>query len=259
MPYPRYFLLFLFALSSTLPNATQAQSISALPYEVNQVLPHIWVTKKQAVEAATLMDVNPRFKPAWVRRYLAVECSAVTGGVRRTAIGKSARLTEEQKELMLAADAGTDIRIVIDYIPENSLKEEEPKQIDFDFYIQADQAAQYPGGKVALQAYLKEQAIQHIPAGIFEGYDFAAVTFTVSELGEITAVELFESSKNEVVDNLLLDAVRKMPCWEPARYSNGVQTAQTFAFTIGNMENCMVNLLNIEGHSVTFSGGKDRN
>ena len=100
-----------------------------------------------------------------------------------------------------------------------------------------------------MKQYLLENAIRKIPAGSYTNYDLTAVKFSVSEEGEIIDAHVFgpeyQTSKMEKVDEVILEAIRKMPCWQPAEYANGTKVKQEFVFLVGNMENCMINLLNI--------------
>lgn len=43
----------------------------------------------------------------------------------------------------------------------------------------------------------------------------------------------------------MAEAIRNMPSWKPAGYSNGISVKQDFVLTVGNMESCVVSLLNI--------------
>ena len=73
----------------------------------------------------------------------------------------------------------------------------------------------------------------------------AAVKFTVDKNGMITNPSLFSPSENIEVDSLLLKTIINLNPWEPAKFSNGTTTDQEMVLTVGNMENCMVHLLNI--------------
>ena len=52
-------------------------------------------------------------------------------------------------------------------------------------------------------------------------------------------------SKDSKIDDMLITAISEMKGWKPAMFSNGLKIKQNFVLTIGNMENCMVNLLHI--------------
>jgi hypothetical protein len=62
---------------------------------------------------------------------------------------------------------------------------------------------------------------------------------------EIRLQKEYETLKDTKIDEMLVAAISKMPSWKPAEFSNGFKVKQNFVLTIGNMENCMVNLLNI--------------
>lgn len=244
-------VLFLFAAIAFAPFATaQSTIIEDFSYEVNRVRPYISVTPEELKSAQFLTDLNDRYKPSWVRAYISVEVLAIHDGQLVTVPGKSDSLNQEQKELMTKADAGTDISVRVKYIPENTLKHNDPKEINFTVAVDPDREASFVGGAERLMEYLEEKAIAVIPEGSFEGYDLAAVQFAVSEEGEIMDVRMFDSSMynssvDENVNELLLEAIRNMPCWKPAEYENGLRVKQEFVLTVGNMKSCVVNLLNI--------------
>ncbi len=231
----------------TLPqfSIAQDQLTGQLAYNIHRELPYILINEAQLSVAETIMDLDPRYKPSWVREYISVEISASHNGQIKTVAGENAMLTPAQKELMNQADAATPIYVKIDYIPENTLKDNEPKVADFTFTVDPDNEAQYTGGRQKMQQYLKTKVIDQIPDSVFTGYALAAVKFTVNEAGEIIDAHVVETSKDEQVDALLLETIRKMPCWAPAEYANGLKVKQAFVLTVGNMQNCIVNTLNI--------------
>jgi TonB family protein len=224
---------------------TQAEGSTTLSYEVNKVYPYLSVMREELKEATTLVDLNHRYKPSWVKEYTSVEVAAICQGQIRKAVGKNDLLTPAQKNILNTADAGTEITVKVLYLPQNTLAHNEMKELAFTFTVNPENDAHFAGGQAQLMQYLKENAIDEIPVGSFKGYDLAAVKFTISEEGEITDVHIFESSKDKRIDALLLTTISRMPCWEPAIDADGTKVKQTFALTVGNMENCMVNLLNI--------------
>ena len=214
-------------------------------FDVHKVYPHLSLTGEQLKKAQTLIDLNERYKSSWIREYISVEISAIHKGKERKAMGKNDSLNQEQKDIMNGADLGTYISVTVRYMPENNLKHNDPKEMDFTFTVDPENDAKYSDGPQQLKQYLKEKAIDKIPDDHFKGYDLAAVKFTISEEGEIINPHVFETSKDEKIDQLLLEAIRTMPCWKPAEYANGTKLKQEFVLTIGSMESCVVNLLNI--------------
>ena len=93
-------------------------------------------------------------------------------------------------------------------------------------------------------------AIDKISDNSFKEYDLAVVKFTISTAGEIVDAHVFDSPyqtfKNEKTTELLLKAVRNMPCWTPAAHPDGTPAKQEFVLTVGNMESCVTNLLSIQ-------------
>jgi TonB family protein len=226
--------------------SAQTSDQELLYFEVDKVQPYISLDQSDLRVAKTLTELNPRYPADWVETYLQVEVITLQSGIKKKTINQSATLSPEQKNDLLNADENTEIEVVVNYIPRNNLSRNESKEIRFSFRVRPSQDAYFPDGPTALREYLKEQAVQHIQEGTFTGYDLAAVQFTVDESGGITQVQLFQSSGDEKTDHLLLETIQDMPCWQPARLASGRPVTQKFAFTIGNHNNCMLNLLRIQ-------------
>jgi TonB family protein len=234
--------LFLLFISS---GFSQVNSAGELEYGVYRTYPAICVTKEKLHEAHTIMDLNPHFKPSWVRTYLEVEVVTIHNGRKSKATTNTDFLSEEQKAKLTGADTGSEVYVKVHYIPENSLKHNDPKNFDFTFIVDPDKEAEYPGGKERLNQYLKEKAIDKIPAGTFEGYALTAIKFTITEEGKIAGAKVIWSSDDDNLDELLLETIQNMPDWSPASYTDGTKVKQEFVFLVGNMENCAVHTLNI--------------
>ncbi|MFN0175701.1 MAG: energy transducer TonB [Saprospiraceae bacterium] len=218
---------------------------NGLHYEVNRVYPYLSVSKEQLKAANSIAEFNRHFKPSWVRAYESVTVSTTIQGKLQQSVSNSDVLTPAQKDNLSRVDAGTEISVVVRYLPENTLQHNDIQEFDFKFSVNPEFEASFAGGTEALMQYLQKTAIQSIPANQFQGLDFAAFKFTVSQTGDIVEASIFQPTKSTEMDQILLEAIRKMPTWKPATYADGTTVQQEFALTLGNMENCMVNLLNI--------------
>lgn len=216
-----------------------------LKFEINKVLPFISIQENKLDKINTLTDLDKRYPTSWVREYISVEISAYKNGTQTKASGISDVLNQEQKELIRLVDRSSDIAVSVMYLPENSLKNNTVKQYDFKVTIMPDKNAFYSEGEEQLIQYLQKNSIVNIEAGSFTGYDLTAIKFTITEQGHISDIQVAMPSKDTKIDEMLVTAISKMPSWKPAEFSNGLKVKQNFVLTIGNMENCMVNLLNI--------------
>ena len=237
--------LFLCVLFAPIRGFGQDSSDPVLSFEVNRVYPPISITRRQLEGARTLFDLHKRYPSSWVKEYLSVVISTNQGGETRNVEGRNEILNPGQKELMEAADAGADISVTVRYIPKNSLPSNDPKEIRFKIVVDPENEASFSGGAKGLDLFLRKNVIESIPDSIFTGYRLAAVKFTVDEEGMIADPHLFWTSENEKVDSLLLETVCNMPAWRPAVHADGTPVKQEFAFMVGNMQSCVVNLLNI--------------
>lgn len=237
----QFLLVVLFSIGCAFNGFAQ----NDLKFEVNKVLPFISIQENRLAEINTLSDLDKRYPTAWVKKYISVEISAYKNGTKTTASGTSDVLNQSQKELILSADRSSDIVVSVTYLPENSLKVNTEKQYDFSVTIMPDKNATYGESAEQLLQYLQQNSIVKIEAGSFTGYDLTAIKFTITEQGQVADIQVAMPSKDPKIDEMLVTAISKMPTWKPAAFSNGLKVKQSFVLTIGNMENCMVNLLNI--------------
>ncbi|HQW02657.1 MAG TPA: energy transducer TonB [Saprospiraceae bacterium] len=250
----RWSILLLTAL--VIPQHTFAQDLVSeeLRFEVRKVDPPLTISQHQIQEAHRLADLNNEaneldlyFKPSWIRSYVSVEIVAIHQGKQRKAVGKNDILTQEQKEIIQHADAGTPIAAHIQYLPENTLSHNEVKSLDFEVNVKPLQDARFPGGQQKLKDYLASNAVDKIPEGSFQPTDFAAVQFTINESGEVVDAQVFESGyqlhPHDKANAILLEAVRQMPSWEAAEFCKGTTISQNYVFVVGNLESCLNNLI----------------
>lgn len=245
----RYKLVVLILAILALPMISIAQDDPSqdFQYDIKINYPPLSIAKDTLHAAHTLLDLNKYYKASWVKSYNSVDILTTINGELTKATSPTDRLTAEQKDIMYRADVGTAITVKARYMPDNTLSHNELQEFNFSFTIDPDTPASFIGGHEVLQQYIKDKAIDHIAEDVFTGYTLAAVTFTVNTEGEIIDAENFWTSEDEAVDALLLQTICTMPTWTPAEYANGKTVNQDFVLTVGNMQNCMVNTLNIEG------------
>lgn len=233
-------------ISAISDNTNNTPSLTKEPYfEINRILPPLSITKNQLNAVYTLHDLNMYYNASWVRKYISVEIITTHKGQQKITTGEDLVINNDQKEMLSTADIGSEISVNVKYIPENILSYFEEKEMNFSIIISPETNANFPGGMEKLRSYIQEKAITQIPEGSFTGYDLAAVKFTIDGSGHITNVHMFEPFKNDQINLLLKETISNMPHWNPATYSNGMNTSQEFVLTVGNMNNCNVNLLNI--------------
>ncbi len=222
-----------------------AQDADDFAFEVYQVYKPLSISRTAVMEADSLSDLNEFYKPQWVKRYVGVEITAVVAGEERSAFAKSDVLSSAQKEIMLNADNQSDIKVRVEYWPDNQLSENKIRQMGFDFMINPDTDASYDGGKDALNQFLVDKAISRLDREVFGGQILGTFNFTISPTGEVIDIEMTDSCEDAETDQLFLDALCAMEVWSPAQYRNGETVAQHYVLTVGNTKSCKMNLLNI--------------
>lgn len=239
-------ILFLVLCLPTLvlDGQTQQNVAYEFKYDVVQVYKPLSVAKASLLQATKVEDLHRHYKDSWVQEYLQVNVSAYIDGDLVTHTAKDQSLTNEQKQLMFNADRGTEIEVVVDYIPDNTLKSKEPKKFDFAFMVNPEEDASFKGGKEGLIQVIKEDLIEAASWDRLGQYQLAVVRFVVDVDGHIVDPKLFWSSDDKETDAKMLDFVCNMPAWEPAQYDTGKRIAQEYALTIGDNNSCVVPMLN---------------
>ena len=216
-------LLVTFAFSHCV--SSQDSTVDELRFEVRNIYPPLSITNEQLIEAGMLSDLHKHYNETWVREYYSVEIATIHDGVTRKTIAKNSIISKEQKDYMRSADVGSNISVEVHYLPENTLKHNDPKEFTFSFMVNPLTEAEYPGGEEKLNSYLKEKAIDKVVGICVENNDLTIVKFMVSEKGEVNNAHIFgngyRSSTNELMDKILIDAILDMPLWKPAKFSNG--------------------------------------
>lgn len=216
-----------------------------IEYEVYKIFPPISISKQNLIVADSLVDLNKNFNSSWIKEFINVEISTSHNGELRKSVSKNDVLTKEQRENINSADPLSKIVVKVDYIPQNNLKINDPKVIHFSVSVNPDRDAYYEGGDEKLKDYFKKNVVDKLPDDVFNRYQLAAVKFTIDNVGHVSDVHVFWSSEDNKVDQLMVESVCNMTGWTPAQYSNGLKVKQEYAFMLGDMESCVINMLNI--------------
>ncbi len=238
------FLLFAGQAISQDETTHQDSFLTDIQCLVDVIDPPLALNKTQLEAAETIKDLNPYYKPSWVRSFNTVELITTYQGESRKSIGKDDRLTTEQKEHLKDLDDHSSVIVRILYIPENELSDNEEKEIKFTIPMSPDQDAAYPDSDEVLYSYLKEVLISEIPERSFKKYQLGTVKFTVDVDGHIIEPKILFPTENNTTDSLMLHSICNMPLWTPAQYESGLKVRQEYALNVGSMQSCIANLVN---------------
>jgi TonB family protein len=176
--------------------------------------------------------------------FTSIEISAICNGKVLKARSENNVLTGSQKNLLYAADLGTNIHISIKY----KYKYQANVAIDdmnkvkegvYSINVVPEKEAEYPGGYVAISDYLNTNVFNKIPGGYtYVKMREVVVQFSISEEGKVTDVRLLSKSKDPKADKLLVEAISKMPAWNPAIDSKGKKVSQEYLIPFNGGGGC---------------------
>lgn len=214
--------------------------------------PYLSIPRASLEEANTLRDLNKHHKSSWIAKFKSVELSTYQDGKRIVTPSKDSILTKKQKQLLYSADYGSEINVKVIYKPKNELSKNEEHEMNFSFTVDPDSPASYVGGTKELNQYLESTVTKKVDPKKIKQHQLATVSFTVNEEGSIINPKILHSTDDEATDKILLDAICNMPDWLPAQYADGTKTQQDHVLTVGDMNSCIVNLVNIRKHTTDF-------
>lgn len=171
--------------------------------------------------------------------YQSVTLSAIQNGKSVKATGSSPKLTSQQMQLLKSADVGTEIQVSIRFKYKNDAVKDfgdanGVREGEFKVKVVPHTESAFPGGKDGLTTFFTKQVSARItPSVLTKTTDRAIVSFVVSEEGTVTNPAIITSSKTPKIDQIILDAIRKMPSWKPAVDAKGNRVPQTFRITFG--------------------------
>jgi TonB family protein len=195
--------------------------------------PYSILTLDTLEKVVTLRDLYSRYHESWVASYRNVEITSVCEGIGNLAVSKNDTLTFEQLTLLRNADSDCRIDVVIDYIPQNNLKDNPPRKYNFSLTVVPVMEAKFPGGIPELRNYLRKHIVDKVSKSTFEKIHLAAIKFNINEQGQVDRAHIFKSSNHEDVDAMMLQVIRHLPTWSPAENSTGNKVPQEFEFRMG--------------------------
>lgn len=171
--------------------------------------------------------------------FVSVEIEATYEGKTLTAQSAGDMLSTEQKNILNAADLGTDIYIKINFSYKDPANDkyastDQIKEGQYSVTVVPATEAEFPGGTKQITAYLTDNIINQVSEkSAFGKIQEAIVNFTVDEEGRIVDAKMYRTSTDPEIDKLILDATNRMPKWRPAENSKGVKVRQVVSIPFG--------------------------
>jgi TonB family protein len=171
--------------------------------------------------------------------YVSVQVTANCNGKLVTAQSAGNILTVEQKYILGKVDLGSDVEVKIKFkykYPAADHPEIDSRLTECSYSVTAvpETEAMYPGGKEEMTSFLQGNIFNKISTiHAAERIGQAVVKFTVNENGKVMNARIARSSADPIIDKLILDAIRKMPVWKPAKNQKGLNVRQEFSIPFG--------------------------
>ncbi len=223
------FMLILFAITAS------AQELSYEIYDGNAK----GIDKEKLIAANSLKDLNPGFPSSWINYYESVELWVRINGELQSAKGVDDNLNVAQKNLLKKADMGSEIIVSVMYNPDTIINDEDDiREISFNYSIVPAKKAAYPLGYDKLKEFLWENGVEKIAALDQEVIRNSIIRFSIDKSGNVSNSSVEMSCGDPAIDEILLEAINKMPSWNPAENFQGQKILQNFQFIVGSILGC---------------------
>lgn len=224
-------IIFLFFL---VIDETKAQD---LKFDVHTT--HLRSLNKETINSAKeISDICSGYATRWIKDIESVEVLNIIDGKSIKALGNSTQFTEEQKNILVNAEIGSELVLNLNYLYENPATNKiNLNTMHYTLSVNPEIEAEYIGGYADMYQYLREKAINKIKT---KELPLTRIRFEISELGKVSNIKVFNSSGNIKVDKILVSALQKMPNWKAAIGLQGKKVKQEFELSIGKpgMEGC---------------------
>ena len=193
------------------------------------------ITKRQLTEAKLIKDLIQGYPINWISKYVSVEIIGSLNGKKIITHSKDGNLNSEQMNLLSNVDIASNIFINVNYLYDQKVGHQiEKNVINYSCTVVPDKEAAFAGGYNQLIIFLKENAVNKIPANVATKMQVAKLRFTIDEAGWVEKPSLVKTTGDLKTDNLILKAIQQMPQWLPAKNEKGNHVKQEFEFVLGN-------------------------
>ncbi len=215
------------------------------PTGINEINYEVYGSYRRAVkkevlsEAKVIGDAIPGYPINWVTNYTSVEIVTTCNGKISKAIAANDILSNDQKNILSEVDLGADIVIDVKYKYKNPVTGQiENNTIQTTVTATPYIEAEYVGGKLQLQNYFKDNGITKVGGKDPLKPIILLAKFTVTEDGEIINTKITKTSGDKGNDKKILEAINKMPNWNPAKNGKGLKVKQDFELSINRFSGC---------------------
>ncbi len=196
------------------------------------------ITQEKLNQAKLIDDIIENYPSNWIKDYRSVSIQAIIDGKEIEAISINNILTLAQKKLLSSVNIDSGVIVSVKYKTKNAVTNTiENREMKLSMGVGPKVEAEFIGGYAQMIDYLKENSLERIAAKKFNRLPQPSISFIVNENGLTENVKLTNTSGDNDIDLLLIELVKKMPKWEPAKNTKGLSVKQEFEFSIG-MDGC---------------------
>jgi TonB family protein len=197
------------------------------------------VSARSLHSAKTMSDFCVGFPKNWITQYVSTEVVLTNGNKTERTIGKNDSLTNQQQQILKTAVLDSEIDVVVRFMAENPVSHYvSMRTMEISMTVTPQEEASFGEGYPKLSSYLYENAVRKITPADSASFQDVKILFTVSEDGSVANIRLLGTSGKPESDALIMETLRTMPKWNPAKDDQGKAVKQSFQFTVTTKQGC---------------------
>lgn len=211
---------------------------------VNQLSPKLWQMMKIPSHERAILDDKLRFSIGFQVQNSTSYASLVTvveselvatvEGMKMTAKGNGESLSDQQKRLIGMLKLGDEFDVKLKFKHNDKSISNKVVEAQVVVSVLPHHPADFNGGIDAFRIYLEKNILSVVRQDdAFGDLDNAKVTFQVNAAGKVSDVKLVVEAANEKTNQLIIQALNKMPNWLPARNVEGQPENQLVKYSFG--------------------------
>ncbi|HHB79578.1 MAG TPA: TonB family protein [Saprospiraceae bacterium] len=192
------------------------------------------IVREKLIKATSMKDFFEYYPDLWIEEYTSTQITVKNNGKTQVQKGKDIKLTTAQRKLLQSATFDSEIIIAINYKDRNSIKNQlESGTIRKTLRVVPKYQAKFQTENPT--QFLLDQIKEKLNQVGAKKFDTAEIHFTINTQGQAEQIKIIESTMDPKVDDLIIEVIREMPKWLPAKDAKGKNVKQRFEFQLGYM------------------------
>lgn len=186
-------------------------------------------------KAVLISDIIDDYPTSWISNYKSVIVSSNNGN---KSVGNDIKLTKEQLQLINGLVVNEELQIEIQYEFKNSVTNKlEGNTMIVNMIVEPEKPAEPIQDYEAMINKTKSDFLSQMNMMKINWMNEFSISFIINEMGNAEQIQVKTTTGNPKTDSVLVELVKQLPSWIPAKDENNQPVKQATVFSVG-MNGC---------------------